>query len=415
MRFCEYCGAPLEDGQQCTCPQAQAQQQQQAQTTPPQTPPEQPTPQAEQPGYDYGQAQEGQPGPQAQQPGPDTQQQSGYGYQQPGPDAQQQSGYGYQQPGANAQQQSGYGYQQPGPNQQQSGYGYQQQPGGYGYQPQGGQGQPGGQGAQQAQQQFAQMGRQARDTTVRAAKSLKPFFIQYLTSPVQAVRTAVAEKNVTLAVTLTVIRVVVVIALLWSMVGKVAGVLRNSFGALSSLSNMFGGSTSMSVTGNPLGSIGFGLIIAVLGMALFTLVLFALARIFKSGGSILDVYIANSANGGVTTAVLLLAFICSLFSMNLALGLVVLACFSAVLFGSLSARAVCGDQDSGLFWLCYLVGVLVMLLVSWWLVPACLMQAVGGITLSMNGESVTIRQIIKQLEDVGISNILSGLFGNMLY
>lgn len=438
MRFCEYCGAPLEDGQQCTCLQAQAQRQQE-QPTPPQSQPEQPTPQGEQPGYSYGQAQEGQSGAQAQQPGdsaqqagpetqqqagygyqpgPDAQQQNSYGYQQPGPGAQQQSGYGYQQPGGynyqqpgpNGQPQGGYGYQQPGPGQQQ-GYGYQQQPGGYG----GYQGQPGGQSAQQAQQQFAQMGRQARDTTVRAAKSLKPFFAQYWTSPVQAVRTAVAEKNLILAVTLTVIRVVVVIALLWSMVGKVAGVLRSSFGALSSLSSMFGSGSAMSVSGNPLGSIGFGLIIAVLGMALFTLVLFVLTRIFKSGGSILDMYIANSANGGVTTAVLLLAFLCSLFSMGLALGLVVLACFTAVLFGGLSARAVCGDQDSGLFWLCYLVGVLVVLLVSWWLVPACVVQAMGGITLSMNGESVTIGQIIKQLEDVGLSNILSGLFSNMMY
>lgn len=380
MRFCQYCGAPLEDGQQCTCPQAQQKRQEQSASQP------QPS---EQQGYGYGQAGSTQPG---------------YGYQQTGADGQQ-PGYGYQQPGADSQQ-PGYGYQQPGAGSQQPGYGYQQQPGG--------QGQPGGPSSQQAQQ-FTQMGKQMRDTTVHAAKSLKPFFTQYWTSPIQAVRTAVAEKNLTLAVTLTIIRAVVVIALLWSMVGKVAGILRTGFGTLGAISSMLGSSAAMTVKGNPLGSIVFGLLIAVLGMALFTLLLFGLTRIFKSGGSILDVYIANSANSGVTTAILLLAFVCSLFSLGLGLGLVVLACFSAVLFGGLSAQAVCTDQNSGMFWLCYLAGVAVILLVSWWLVPALVMQAVGGITLSMNGESITVGKILKQLEDVGISNILSGLFSNMMY
>ncbi len=391
MRFCEYCGTPLEDGQQCTCPQAQ---QKQSEQSIPQPEPniDQANPmQSQQPepmGYGYGQAEESQPQGAVQQPEQEPSQ-SGYSAQPGGPSGQPSGGYEYQQ------QPSGYGYQP-----------------GVGAQPQG---QPGGQTAQQAQQQFAQMGKQVRDTTVHAAKSLKPFFTQYLESPVRAVRTAVAEKNLTLAVTLTVIRVVVVIALLWSMVGKVAGTLRGTFGALGAISSMLGSSASMTVKGNPLGCIVFGLLIAVLGMALYTLVLFVLTRIFNRESSILDVYIANSANSGVTTVVLLLAFLCSLFSLQLGLGLVVLACFSAVLFGSLSAQAVCGDQDKGLFWLCYLVGAAVVLLVSWWLVPAMVMQAVGGISMSMNGETVTIRQILKQFENVGVSDILSGMFGNMLY
>lgn len=410
MRFCEYCGAPLEDGQLCTCPQAQQQQQEppttQSESAPvEQTPPQQPATPPEEQGYSYGQSQGDQTTPEEQQPEPMSQpsepsgQPPEYNYQQPGADTQQNS-YGYQQ------QPSGYGYQQPGP-QQQSGYGYQQQPGGYGYQPQGGQGQPGSQNAQQ----FAQMGRQVRDTTVHAAKSLKPFFAQYWASPVQAIRTAVAEKNLTVAVTLSVIRVVVVIALLWNVVGQVAGSIRSTIGPLSSLGNLMGSSSVMTVRGNPLGSILFGLIIAVVGMALFTLVLFALTRIFKSGGSILDMYIANSANGGVTTVVLFLAFVCAFFSLNVAVGLVVLACFTAVVCGSLSAQAVCGDQSSGMFWLCYLGGMLVILVVSWWIVPPCVIQTVGGITLTLDGSSITIREFLERF----LSNGLAGLFSQLFY
>ena len=410
MRFCEYCGAPLEDGQLCTCPQAQQQQQEPPTTQPEsapveQTPPQQPATPPEEQGYSYGQSQGDQTTPEEQQPESTVQpsepssQPPEYNYQQPGADTQQNS-YGYQQ------QPSGYGYQQPGP-QQQSSYGYQQQPGGYGYQPQGGQGQPGSQNAQQ----FAQMGRQVRDTTVHAAKSLKPFFAQYWASPVQAIRTAVAEKNLTVAVTLSVIRVVVVIALLWNVVGQVAGSIRSTIGPLSSLGNLMGSSSVMTVRGNPLGSILFGLIIAVVGMALFTLVLFALTRIFKSGGSILDMYIANSANGGVTTVVLFLAFVCAFFSLNVAVGLVVLACFTAVVCGSLSAQAVCGDQSSGMFWLCYLGGMLVILVVSWWIVPPCVIQTVGGITLTLDGSSITIREFLERF----LSNGLAGLFSQLFY
>ena len=410
MRFCEYCGAPLEDGQLCTCPQAQQQQQEppttQSESAPvEQTPPQQPATPPEEQGYSYGQSQGDQTTPEEQQPEPMSQpsepsgQPPEYNYQQPGADTQQNS-YGYQQ------QPSGYDYQQPGP-QQQSSYGYQQQPGGYGYQPQGGQGQPGSQNTQQ----FAQMGRQVRDTTVHAAKSLKPFFAQYWASPVQAIRTAVAEKNLTVAVTLSVIRVVVVIALLWNVVGQVAGSIRSTIGPLSSLGNLMGSSSVMTVRGNPLGSILFGLIIAVVGMALFALVLFALTRIFKSGGSILDMYIANSANGGVTTVVLFLAFVCAFFSLNVAVGLVVLACFTAVVCGSLSAQAVCGDQSSGMFWLCYLGGMLVILAVSWWIVPPCVIQTVGGITLTLDGSSITIREFLERF----LSNGLAGLFSQLFY
>ena len=388
MRFCEYCGAPLEDGQTCTCSQAQQQQQEPPTTQPEsapveQTPPQQPATPPEEHGDSYGQPQGDQTTPEEQQPESTV---------QPSEPSSQPPEYNYQQPGADTQQNS---------------YGYQQQPGGYGYQPQGGQGQPGSQNAQQ----FAQMGRQVRDTTVHAAKSLKPFFAQYWASPVQAIRTAVAEKNLTVAVTLSVIRVVVVIALLWNVVGQVAGSIRSTIGPLSSLGNLMGSSSVMTVRGNPLGSILFGLIIAVVGMALFTLVLFALTRIFKSGGSILDMYIANSANGGVTTVVLFLAFVCAFFSLNVAVGLVVLACFTAVVCGSLSAQAVCGDQSSGMFWLCYLGGMLVILAVSWWIVPPCVIQTVGGITLTLDGSSITIREFLERF----LSNGLAGLFSQLFY
>lgn len=116
MRFCQYCGARLEDGQECTCPQAQQERQ----------------------------AKESQQGQDFQ----------GYSFQQ---------SYCYQH---------GYSTQQP-PSQPES-------PEEQGSQEQGQQAQQG--------QPFAQVGKQVRDTTAQAAKSLKPFFAQYWKNPVEAVR-----------------------------------------------------------------------------------------------------------------------------------------------------------------------------------------------------------------------------------
>lgn len=131
-------------------------------------------------------------------------------------------------------------------------------------------------------------------------------------------------------------------------------------------------------SGSPLLCILYGILIAVLGVALFTVTLFVLTRIFKSGGSFLGMFIANSANGIIVTALMLVALILSFLSLSIALGLVVMACLSAVLMGGLSARAVCPGQDSGVFLLTYLGCVLVVLIISWLIVPDILLQAVAA-------------------------------------
>ena len=58
-----------------------------------------------------------------------------------------------------------------------------------------------------------------------------------------------------------------------------------------------------------------------------------------------------------------------------------------------------------------LIVVLVILAVSWWIVPPCVIQAVGGITLSLDGSSITIREFLDRL----LSNGLAGLFSQLFY
>lgn len=304
MRFCQYCGARLEDGQECTCPQAQQERQ----------------------------AKESQQGQDFQ----------GYSFQQ---------SYCYQH---------GYSTQQP-PSQPES-------PEEQGSQEQGQQAQQG--------QPFAQVGKQVRDTTAQAAKSLKPFFAQYWKNPVEAVRAAVENKNITLAVTLSVIRLLTVILLVLRLSAAIKNTVMEGLSFLGSILSMAG--LGYGSSGSPLLCILYGILIAVLGVALFTVTLFCSHPDFQERRKLLGMFIANSANGIIVTALMLVALILSFLSLSIALGLVVMACLSAVLMGGLSARAVCPGQDSGVFLLTYLGCVLVVLIISWLIVPDILLQAVAA-------------------------------------
>ena len=141
--FCKYCGKALQDGEICSCPQAQAEAAQQYQD-----------------------------------------QQSSQGYQQPP--------QGYQQPPQDYQQ--GYQPQQP-PQGYQQGYQPQQPPQGYqqGYQPQ--QVPQGGyqQGYQQPQRPAGP------NPFVIALQKILPYLQSYVKSPVNAARDLVAQKDLIFA------------------------------------------------------------------------------------------------------------------------------------------------------------------------------------------------------------------------
>ena len=55
--------------------------------------------------------------------------------------------------------------------------------------------------------------------------------------------------------------------------------------------------------------------------------------------------------------------------------------------------------------------MLVILAVSWWIVPPCVIQTVGGITLTLDGSSITIREFLER----SLSNGLAGLFSQLFY
>lgn len=280
----------------------------------------------------------------------------------------------------------------------------------------------GGNGFSQSQQaqQVAAAGRQARDNAVHAAKSLMPFFQRYATNPVEAVGSAVAEKNLHLAIAMAVIRVLAVCILISRVVGSFAGLIRTATGAVSGLSSLMGEATmAVSVSGNLGGCILWGVISGVVTLALSTLVVFAMGRLVKVPVSILQAFVGTSVNGGVASVFILLAALCSLFSMGLAVGCLVAAVLSAAVFGVLTMRAVCGEHQTLAFWGGYLLLTLVMLVIGWYVISNCFFAALGGVSMTYAGEKITIKGIVDQFKaqfgdlDTFLQSMLSQMSGGL--
>ena len=174
--------------------------------------------------------------------------------------------------------------------------------------------------AQTAGQQTAQQAQQAASaataTAVAAAKGLKPYLTGYLKSPSQAVRTVVQNNDMATAVALTVIRALAFGLAIWGIINKLVNTVMST-------ATMLGGSDMLgvSVSSNFFGSLLWGIISAVVFMALFVVVVFALNRLMKGNADIKSIYIASAANGVVTSALLLVSFILSFISLGLAIAI----------------------------------------------------------------------------------------------
>ncbi len=367
MKYCEYCGAMLEDDAQCTCPGAQQAQ-----------------------------------GFAGQQPG-DYQQ---GGYQQP---SDYQQG-GYQQPGGYQQG----GYQQPG-GYQQGGY---QQPGGYppgGYQQPGGY-QPGGyqQNSQQREEAQRKMA-EAQKKAKAAANGLIGYLKAYFNSPSEAVRSYLTGEGMMVSIILTVARVLSV----WL---AVFGVLNKMCSMASSAMGMYGYGFSSymvmpKISAPILGSLLYGGLIAIVCMALFIVCLFAVVKIQKGTLSFVTVWQASANNSVLPTALLLLAFLVSFVSLSIALVLICLSIVASLTFGVLTAQYVYDGNKTGLYWLLFFAAVVVITIATYYIVPMLALKAVGGISVTYNGRTETLGPAIEQMQQAfssggGLEGFLEEIMGS---
>lgn len=237
------------------------------------------------------------------------------------------------------------------------------------------------------QQQAAATAQAAQE----AAKNIGSYLKDYFADANQAVRTVVEQDNLTFAIILTVIRAL-------AMGLAVYGLLRKACAIALQTAMMATGGFGMEMISTrieaPLvGSLLYGALIGLAGMALYILMVFVLMKLQKGGASLRAVYEASAANGILPTALLLLVFLTSFVSMPFAILCLVLASLSWVVCGVLTAQLLCADNVSGKFWVLYFVGVVLVFWASGLILPNLFLNAVGGIKVSAMGEApFTLKQ-----------------------
>lgn len=233
------------------------------------------------------------------------------------------------------------------------------------------------------QQKMADAQRKAKD----AAMGLWGYLKAYFASPAQAVQDN-ARQGLAVSLLLTVIRVLAVGL-------AVFGVLRNICAYISTFLDY----AEIKIGAPFLGSLLYGGLIALLTMTLFALAIFAVVK--QQGGSLSlrRAWQASAGNGVLPTALLLASFLLSFVSLPIALVFVALSVMASLSCGVLTVQFVHTQASSGLFWLLYFVGIIVIALICRFAVPGLLMDAVGKITVSYGDRSIAIGPAIDMMKE----------------
>ena len=133
----------------------------------------------------------------------------------------------------------------------------------------------------QTAQQAQQAASAAAGTAVAAAKSIIPYAKEYFVNPGKAVRQVVEQDNMTLAIVLTVVRVLAMGLAVYGLLRKICSAVMDTMLSAMGLAGALTGSglsgaAGTSISASFLGSLLWGIIMALIGMALFILMIFAL-------------------------------------------------------------------------------------------------------------------------------------------
>lgn len=226
---------------------------------------------------------------------------------------------------------------------------------------------------------------EAQQKMKKAASGLVSYLKAYIAAPAKAVREMTESGDLMTSVILTVIQALSVGLVIFGVLAKICGMATAAVGAAPIL---------IRVSAPFFGSLLYGILMTVIGMALFTLVLFVLDKVQKGGQKPVRLWQASANNSVPTTALFLLAFLVSCVSIPLALGVVVLAILSWIVMGVMTAQLTAPDGESILFWGIYFVGVALIVFIGYQLFPGFILNAVGGIKLTAGEESITLNLVI---------------------
>lgn len=266
----------------------------------------------------------------------------------------------------------------------------------------------------QAQQTEAQAAPRTESQVSVIFKKLKLYLSSYISNPAQAIRSAMEDKNdFTLPVVLTAIRLLAMGLALYGLLRKICD---NAFTAITTAAVRYGSASNLltaSLTASLFQCLIWGILISVIMMFLIILFMFIIVKIRHGEVTFMDIFRANALNGVLPSALLLLAFLFSFGSATACIVLTALSVLAGIICGVLTLHLVCPDSSSGAVWLMYFVGIALVIFAGSYLVPVMFLRAMGGITASYMGETVTLQSFFDQtsqsinsaMKEANVSNI----------
>lgn len=234
----------------------------------------------------------------------------------------------------------------------------------------------------------------AQSAIIIAIKKIVPYLKQFFSDPGKAIRDVIQSEDTMLAITMTLIRALSMGLAIFGLLRSICKVIGTSSDKLS----YYLDGNKLKVSASFSHSMLYGILIGLLGMALFTIVVFLIARVQKSSATFKSTYYATSANSIMMTLLLLCTFLLSFISVEVCLICFVLAIISWPIFELPAAQVLC-ERQSELFWTCYLVGVLLIFFIGWKTMPSLFLNAVGETKLTVNGNVKVLSSMIDELKD----------------
>jgi len=271
----------------------------------------------------------------------------------------------------------------------------------------------------QAAPQAAPQAAAAQAVVTDAAKSIKPYLTEFFTNPAMAIRRVVEQDNMTMAIVLTVIRALAAGLAVYGLLRKVCAMAMSAAtAAMGAFGGGMAGMMGTSIKAPLVGGILWGAVIGVLGLVLFTVMVFVLTKITKTEISIKACFEASAANSVLTSALLLLSFICSFLHLGLCIGLLALSCLAWMITGVLTAQMLNQDNVSGKFWLSYVIGAVLVIVVGYYVMPGLFLKAAGGIAVTAAGVTTTMQTAIDAAKAGiaamgGVSGLLTEMLGDL--
>lgn len=138
----------------------------------------------------------------------------------------------------------------------------------------------------------------------------------------------------------------------------------------------------------------YGALIAAVGTLLFVVMAFALVKMQHGTITMMQVLKVNASNGILSSALLMIAFLLSFVSIKFCLAFMVLSVLAWIISGVLTIFVVSPNGRSGVLWLMYLVGVVIVIVMGFYTMPSLFFKAVEAVSITFNGRTFTLHSII---------------------